>query len=113
MATIYGIGRLGREPKMQFNPQGSAMTSLSVAVNSGFGDKKETTWFDMVAFGTQAEALNQYLSKGSRFSFVAEFQGVKTFEKNDGSTGITAKARIMSFEFLDKSGEGNQEPEEF
>lgn len=112
MAILQGVGRLGREPKMQYSPEGNAITNLSVAVNSGYGEKKETTWFDMVSFGKQAETLNQYLSKGSRFVFVAEFQGVKTYDKNDGSTGISAKARIVGFEFLDKS-QGDDEPTEF
>jgi len=112
MLTMSGIGRLGREPKMQYAPNGTAVTNLTVAVDCGFGDKKETVWMSLVAFGNQAEALNKYLSKGSRLFFTAELQKVSTYEKNAGGTGVNVDAKILTFSFLDKSGvEG--EPEIF
>ena len=113
-ATLIGVGRLGQEPKMDFTPNGTARTILSLAFRSGFGDKEVTTWMRAVSFGKQAEILNERLSKGDRVKVVAEFQGVKTYEKSDGSTGVSTEIRIMDFEFLDKSSSsGSNEPEEF
>ena len=109
---VYGIGRLGREPKMQYAANGNAVTNIAAAVKCGFGEKEETVWFDLVAFGKQAETLNQYLEKGKRLSFSAELQGINSFEKKDGTTGVSVKARIVEFTFIDKS-ESVNEPEEF
>lgn len=111
MLTMSGIGRLGREPKMQYNDKGTAITNLNVAVDCGFGDKKETVWLSLVAFGAQAEALNQYLSKGSRLNFTAEMQKVKTFEKKDETTGVSVDGRILAFSFVDKAEKQEAEEE--
>lgn len=111
-ATLIGIGRLGQDPKMDFTPKGTARTTLNLAFRSGYGDKEVTTWMRAVSFGPQAELLNERLSKGDRVKVVAEFQGVKTYEKNDGSTGVSTDIKILEFEFLDKTS-GSQEPEEF
>lgn len=110
-AVISGIGRLGADPKMQFNPQGSAITNFNVAIDCGFGDKKETVWLSLVAYGKQAEVLNQYLVKGNRLHFTAELQKVRTFEKKDG-TGVSVDAKILTFSFIDSDGKSN-EPEDF
>lgn len=115
MATISGIGRLGQEPKMQYTPSGTALTHLNVAVNMGFGDKRETLWVSLSSFGAMAELLNEKLSKGNRIVFTAELTGVHTYEKRDNSTGVQWNAKIVSFEFVDfaKSADGGEEPEEF
>lgn len=112
MATIQGIGRLGREPKMQYTAKGDAVTNLTVAVDAGFGDNKSTVWLSLVAFGKAAEILNQYLSKGNRLGFTAELTKVSTYDKNDGSVGVNVDGRILAFNFIDKSDEAG-EPEEF
>src|SRR5688572_5410265 len=113
MVTIQGIGRLSQEPKMDYTPNGTARTVLNMALTSGFGDKKKTTWARAVCFGTAAEILNERVSKGQRLSFTAEFQEVQTYEKRDGGTGVSVELKILAFEFIEKSQGGNQEPEEF
>lgn len=65
------IGNLGRDPEMRYTPTGQPVTSFSVAVNrqwiSGSGEKnKETTWFNVQAWGKRGEVCNQYLRKGSK-----------------------------------------------
>lgn len=107
---LSGIGRLGADPKMQFSPQGGAITNFSVATSCGFGDKKETVWISLVAYGKQAEILNQYLVKGNRIEFTAELQKVRTFEKASG-TGVGVDAKILTFTFIETSK--SNEPEEF
>lgn len=108
---LSGIGRLGADPKMQFNSQGQAITNFNVATECGFGDKKETVWLSLVAYGNQAETLNKYLVKGNRLNFTAELQKVRTFEKQSG-TGVSVDAKILTFSFIDSAGK-SKEPEEF
>lgn len=99
---------------MDFTPQGTARTVLNLAVTDGFGDKKKTTWLRAVAFGKQAEILNQKLEKGNRLSFTAQFQEVRQYEKTGGGTGINVEVRIIDFEFIDfNKDDGGEEPEEF
>jgi single-strand DNA-binding protein len=65
------IGRLGQDPEMRYTPSGRPLTKLQLAVNrswtSADGEKKkETEWFNVVAWGKLAEICNQYLSKGQQ-----------------------------------------------
>jgi single-strand DNA-binding protein len=64
------IGHLGRDPQMRFTPNGKSVASFSVACDrswkSADGEKrKDTEWFNVVAWGDLAEISKQYLSKGS------------------------------------------------
>ena len=65
------IGNLGRDPEMRYTPQGTAVTSFSVAVSRTFGSRdgeqqEETDWFRVSAWDKLAEICNQYLTKGQQ-----------------------------------------------
>jgi single-strand DNA-binding protein len=112
-----GLGRLGKDPEMQYTPKGSAQTKFSVAVNAGFGENKSTIWVNLICWGTQAETVNKYLNKGSRIVFSAEVTKVGAYMKKDDTAGVTFDAKLLTVEFVDgieKQSEGYQnEPEEF
>ena len=64
------LGHLGRDPEMKYTPQGTPITTFSVASNYSYakpsGERvKDTEWFDVQAWNKQAETCNQYLKKGS------------------------------------------------
>ncbi|HEY1407697.1 MAG TPA: single-stranded DNA-binding protein [Promineifilum sp.] len=67
---IIVVGNLGRDPEMRYMPDGTAVTSFSMASNRRWTDRNsgqpvdETTWFRVSVWGRQAETVNQYLSKG-------------------------------------------------
>jgi single-strand DNA-binding protein len=78
------IGYLGRDPEMKYTPEGNAVTSFSVAVSDGYGDKKATMWVRVVVWGKQAEACNRYLRKGS----VVAVEGALLFDKATGGPKV-------------------------
>ena len=59
--TIAGI--LGRDAEMRYLPNGDPVCSFSVA--DSMGRDKHTIWWRCSLFGKRAEALNQYLLKGT------------------------------------------------
>ncbi len=65
------IGRLTRDPEIKSLPSGQSVCNFSIATSRFWSDretneKKEKTEFhNIVAWGRQAEVVNQYLSKGS------------------------------------------------
>ena len=65
---IVIVGNLGKDPEMRFTPGGKAVTNFNVATNRTWNhdgeQRKETTWFRVNVWGTQAEACNEYLKKG-------------------------------------------------
>ena len=65
------IGNVGRDPEMRYTPNGTPVTSFSVAAsrswNSPDGEKREETeWFNIVAWQQLAEICEKYLHKGSK-----------------------------------------------
>lgn len=65
------IGNLGHDPETRYNPNGEAITTISIATTDSWkdkttGEKKETTeWHRITFFGKLAEIAGQYLRKGS------------------------------------------------
>lgn len=64
------IGNLTRDPEVRYTPQGSAVSSFSVATNREWtidGNKKEVVDFhNVVAWNKLAELCGQLLVKGSK-----------------------------------------------
>jgi single-strand DNA-binding protein len=65
---VIMAGNLTADPELRYTPQGTAVTTLRLAVNSRVksGDeyKDEALFIDVVVWGKQAESSSQYLSKG-------------------------------------------------
>jgi single-strand DNA-binding protein len=63
------MGNLTRDPERRYTPKGTAVTEFAIAINRVYntesGEKKEeVSYFDIVAWGRQAEICAQYLNKG-------------------------------------------------
>ena len=111
------VGYLGRDPEMRFTPSGQAVTSFSVATSRSYtnntGQKvDETTWFRVSVWGNQAEACNQYLSKGRPVLVVGRLRpdpqtgGPRVYPRNDGTYGASFEINALSVKFL-PSGRGD------
>jgi single-strand DNA-binding protein len=65
------VGRLGRAPEMRYTPSGKPVTSFSIVttyswLSSNHDIQEETDWFNVVAWGSLAEACKQSLTQGQR-----------------------------------------------
>jgi single-strand DNA-binding protein len=62
------VGRLTRDAELKYTSGGQAVCKFSVAINrrkkNGDQWEDEPNYFDIVLWGRQGEALNQYLLKG-------------------------------------------------
>jgi len=56
------IGRLGKDPEMNYTPSGKAVTKFSLAVDQG--KHQDTLWLNIVCWNELAERMNEYLQKG-------------------------------------------------
>jgi single-strand DNA-binding protein len=97
------IGNLGRDTEMRYTPSGRPVTTFSVATtrswNTSDGERrKETEWFNVVAWGSLAEICNQYLTKGQQVYIEGRLQ-TRRWEDSEGqkhsSTEIIANEMIM------------------
>ena len=64
---LIGLVRLGRDAELRYTPDQKAVCNLALAYNYGFKDQsgnKPSQWVDASLWGKQAEAMDQYLTKG-------------------------------------------------
>jgi len=105
---VHIIGRAGRDPEMRYMPDGTPVTSFSVATDKGWGDKKTTLWFRVSCWGKLAETVNKYVTKGKPLSLWGELSEPRVWQDTQGEyrTGLELTAREV--EFLGSKGDGAQ-----
>lgn len=118
-AKLVIVGNLGRDPELRYLPSGQAVTNLSVATNRRWTDQatgqpqEEVCWFRVSVWGKQAEAANQYLSKGrqvlieGRLRPDPETGGPRIYARNDGTAGASFEVVADRVQFLGGNGNGN------
>lgn len=67
---VFIIGNLTRDPELRQTPTGQAVCSFGLATNRTYTDQagqkqQQAEFHNVVAWGKQAELINQYLRKGS------------------------------------------------
>lgn len=72
------VGRLTRDAELKYTPSGSAVSSMSLAINRRRknGDQwvDEVNYFDVVLWGRSAESLAPYLTKGKMIGVDGELR---------------------------------------
>ena len=106
---ITVVGNLGGDPTMQITQNGTPVTSFSVATNRRWRTQdgttqEETVWFSVSVWERQAEACNQYLTKGQRVLVVGEMREPSTWTDREGNTRASLEVRARNVEFLTPRG---------
>jgi len=114
------VGNLGADPEMRYMPDGTAVTNFSLATNRKWKDQsgelaEETTWFRVSVFGRQAEACNEYLSRGRQVLVEGRLKpdergGPRTFTRNDGTVGASFEVTANTVRFLQGGSEQASQP---
>lgn len=98
------IGNIGKDPELKTSQSGTPFCTFSIAVNKGSGEKKETTWINMVAFNKTAEYIGNNLKKGSMVYVEGELK-IEEYTK-DNVKHVAPKIIVNRVENLSRSGEG-------
>lgn len=88
MLNLSFAGALGRDAEYRENDSGKGRCQFSVAVNTGYGDKKTTTWIDVTRWGEGAKGLSNLLSKGSKVAV----NGEMSLREHNGKTYVQCRA---------------------
>jgi single-strand DNA-binding protein len=109
MNKLIISGRLTRDAEVRYLQSGKPVMSFSTAVNTGYGDKQQTHYFDCSMFGDRAEGkLKDYMLKGTAVLVEGEIS-LNTFQKNDGTTGASLRVFVQNVELIGGKSEGGQE----
>lgn len=103
------LGNLTRDPELKYTPKGTAACQIGMAVNRKWKndqgqEQEEVTFLDVQSWGKQAEAIAQYLRKGSPL-FVEGRLKLEEWEK-DGKKVSKLRVVLESFQFIGGRAEG-------
>jgi single-strand DNA-binding protein len=106
-ATI--IGNLTKDPELRTTATGKSVCTFTVAVNRGFGDKKETDFLPIVVWSKPnyalAENCAKYLAKGRKVGISGRIQ-TRNYEAQNGERRYVTEIVAEDVEFLSPKGEG-------
>lgn len=110
--TLYG--NLTKDPELKSLPNGTHVSSLSLATNrtikDATGSKKDIPEFhNIVAFGKQAELIHQYVKKGNPLYVEGRIQ-TRSWDGQDGKKQYRTEIVLENFQFGPKTlggGAGN------
>ncbi|MHA4809677.1 single-stranded DNA-binding protein [Flavitalea flava] len=108
MIKLQVIGNLGKDCVTNA-VNGKSVINFSVAHTEKFKDaqgnqKDKTIWVEC-AYWTDRTAIAPYLKKGTQV-YAEGTPEVRTYPKNDGTTGVSLSLRVQSVQLLGSKSEG-------
>ena len=82
MQNLTIAGNVGKDATLRRTQSGDAVLSWSIAVDNGkdkSGNKRDSTWFECSMWGSRAESLEAYITKGSKL-VVTGYPTARTYE---------------------------------
>lgn len=89
------IGRIGGDAEVRYTGAGKAVTSFSLAIESGWGENKKTTWVNCSLWGRgeNAHGLTPYIIKGKQLGVMGSIYLDKWTDRG-GSEKFTLKMDV-------------------
>jgi single-strand DNA-binding protein len=104
------VGRLGRDAELrQGSEPAKSVVNFSVAEDIGYGDKKRTQWWSCALWGSRAEKITEYLTKGTPVTVVGNPE-LREYDKRDGSKGHELTVRVIDVTMQGRGQERSEDP---
>lgn len=108
-------GNLTRDPETRRTAGGTAVMSFGVAVNDRARNQQTGEWedrpnfVDCVMFGTRAEAVGRYLSKGGKVAIEGKLRWSQ-WQTQDGSKRSKLEVIVDEIEFMSRGEQQGNAP---
>ena len=107
-------GNLTRDVELRYTPKGTAVASVSLAVNrkwkSETGEaKEEVTFVECTAFGRTAETMGQYLKKGRPVFVEGRLKLDVWDDKQTGAKRQKLHVVVETFQFVGSKADGDSQ----
>ena len=101
MNKITIIGRATKDIECKQTPQGTAVATVTIAVDRKVapGKEKETDFIPVVIWGKQAESTAKYMHKGSLIGIVGRIQ-TRSYENKEGARVYVTEVIAEEVDFL-------------
>jgi single-strand DNA-binding protein len=102
------IGRLTKDPELKYTHQGTAVCTMTLAVDRKYtsqNGQKEADFIPIVVWQKQAEMTAQYVRKGHQCAVVGRIQ-TRNYEGNDGKRVYVTEVVAEEVKFLEPKARG-------
>ena len=105
------IGRLGKDPEMQYFESGAVKASFSLATSESYKNKEgqrveNTEWHNLILWGKGAEIAEKYLKKGKQV-YVEGSIKTRSWEGQDGNKRYMTEINVQTFKMLGSREDDN------
>ncbi len=108
MNVLNAIGRVGKDPELRYTPQQKPVLKFSLALGSGYGQNKTTTWLTVSLWGDRAQKLSEMIAKGDRIGVTGEIS-LREYEK-DGQKRSSLELNASNVTLLGNKAEPESKP---
>ena len=111
MNKVYLIGNLTRDPELAETNSGIKVCRFAIAVNRNYSSndgERQTDFFNITVWRTQAENCGRYLKKGSKVAVVGSLQN-RSYEDKDGIKRNVTDIIANEVEFLSTRSSSDDE----
>ena len=109
-------GRITKDAELRYTTDGKAVSNFDLAVSDGFGEKKATIWFKCSLWDKRAEALNDFLTKGTPvtvFGRMAHKDGnPRIWQGKDGTSNASFEVFVTEIELQGGKRQTNEAVEQ-
>ena len=92
------VGRVGKDSELKQVGQ-HQLLEFSLAGDTGFGDKKVTSWFNCAIWGERAEKIQGYITKGKQVYVSGELT-LRKYTTKEGKEGVSADLKVSQVDFI-------------
>ena len=110
IASVTVAGRTVHSAKIGVMANGQKIAKLSIAVDRGFGDKKEVSFFDCTAFGKTAEFIERDCANGHGIAILIEGTLQQRRWEKDGVKRSAVEILVDRYSCLEWPDDGTAGP---
>ena len=100
------LGRTTKDPSIRMTADGSQVASFTLAVDTGFGEKKKSNFFEMVAFGKAADSIGRMIRQGTKIIVQSQAQQ-NVWTDKEGRKHYDVNFVVQSWEFAESKRSGD------
>lgn len=103
------IGRLTKDPELRYTPNGTAVTTFTLAVSrarSSQTGEREADFINIVAWSKLADLCANYLKKGRQAAVEGRIQ-TRSYDNKEGKKVYVTEVVAENVQFLGSREEGN------
>jgi len=105
MNNFSGIGNCGSNAELRSTKNGTPVAQFSLAITSGYGQNKATTWLRCNIWGDRAEKIAPFIIKGDRIGVTGEI----TLREWDDKEGVKRSSLELNVRDVTLLGEKRQQ----